>query len=98
MRMTNKLKQHIIKQMEQYIADVRVNAQEYLVDGYTDSAEMMAEDAALAQDALNQFKKDSNWKLFYHTILYQDTLPREECIYYLLKDGRAVGLTLDRIC
>ena len=96
--MTKQLKQHIIKQMEQYIADVRVNAAAELVDGYTDAAEMLNDDAALAQDALAQFKKDSNWKLFYHTILYQDTLPREECIYYLLKDGRAVGLTLDRIC
>ena len=66
--MTKQLKQHIIKQMEQYIADVRVNAQEYLVDGYTDSAEMLNDDAALAQDALNQFKKDSNWKLFYQKI------------------------------
>ena len=98
MRMTKQLKQHIIKQMEQYIADVCANAAAELADGYTNSAKMMAEDAALAQDALAQFKKDSNWKNFYHTILYQDTLPREECIYYLLENGRAVGLTLDRIC
>lgn len=98
MRMTNKLKQHIIKQMEKYIADVCVNAAAELADGYTCSAKMMAEDAALAQDALAQFKKDSNWNNFYHTILYQDTLPREECLYYLLEGGRAVGLTLNRIC
>ena len=98
MRMTNKLKQHIIKQMEKYIADVCVNAAAELADGYTCSAKMMAEDAALAQDALVQFKKDSNWKLLYHTILYQDTLPREECIHYLLEGGQAVGLTLDKIC
>lgn len=98
MRMTKQLKQHIIKQMTQYIADVCANAAAELADGYTASAKMMAEDAALAQDALDQFKKDSNWNNFYNTIFYQDTLPREECIHYLLKDGQAVGLTLDRIC
>ena len=96
--MTNKLKQHIIKQMEKYIVNVCANAAAELADGHTCSAKMMAEDAALAQDALVQFKKDSNWKLFYHTILYQDTLPREECIHYLLEGGQAVGLTLDKIC
>ena len=98
MRMTNKLKQHIIKQMTQYIIDTCSNAQEYLSDGYTDSAKMLHDDAQYAQTALDQFKQDSNWNNLYHTILYQDTLPREECIYYLLEGGQAVGLTLNRIC
>ena len=86
-------KQHVINQLEQYISDTTATRDQY--DKRLHS--MIDEDIAYAQGVLDQYKQNGSWSKLREALIYQDTLPREECFYYLVeKNGissQRVGLT-----
>lgn len=98
MHITKQIKQYIIDQMDHYIADVHIDIEENLNDGYYSAAGVLRDNIAIAQTALNNFKQDSNWENFHNTISLQSTSSLEECLYYLTSGNREVGLYFNEIC
>lgn len=93
MRMTKAFNQHVIDQLTRYINDTRANVHQYdkSIHG------MILQDANYAKVALNEFKANPDWKTLREKLIEQDTLPREECFYYLVeqdkKTAQKVGIT-----
>lgn len=93
MQNTDKFKQHVVNQLSRYVRDLRKNVGKY----HESIHDMILEDADYAETILEQYKQSNDWNELRENLFNQDTLPREECCYYLIEDdettARSVGLT-----
>ncbi len=81
---SDELKEHVIAQLNKYIAAKSIQPQ----------SELDYDDAKYAQSCVWRFQQTGDLMELEDILIYQDTLPREECFEYILEGGDAVGLSL----